>query len=240
MALSGIASRLGVSCQLGEYLAGVWRSSLPKSLLWHASEGSTRPLEYRARSWSWASFNGEVEAVFLFSRDGVLRPALQILDTSVTYTGASMGSVSSASIQVACQMCQVVFDKSIGGAQYKDGMLYLNPTRGYQSGQSLLQLLLDPDQDFERPDKSAEKEDIFLLSVYDMASNPASLFQIKEHEAAYLLVNQHRIRQGPVPPDWRSPSDTSPIHILAALLESTHVRRGPKKSCVLSTPNALL
>ena len=85
-------------------------------------------------------------------------------------------------------MCQVVFDKSIGGAQYKDGMLYLNPTRGYQSGQSLLQLLLDPDQDLERPDKSTEKEDIFLLSVYDTASNPATLFQIKEHEAAHLLA----------------------------------------------------
>ena len=177
VALSGIASRLGVSCQLGEYLAGIWRSSLPKSLLWHASEGSTRPLEYRAPSWSWASH--------LSSRDGVLRPALKVLDTSVTYTGANMGSISSASLQVACQVCQVVFDKSIQGAQYKNGLLYLNPTRGYQRSQSLLQLLLDPDQALEKPDTKA---DTYLLSVYEMVSNPATLFQVKEHEAAYLLV----------------------------------------------------
>lgn len=45
-----------------EYLAGLWRRALPYQLLWFVENSSlsTRPKEYRAPSWSWASFNGAV------------------------------------------------------------------------------------------------------------------------------------------------------------------------------------
>jgi hypothetical protein len=50
------------------YLSGVWREGLPRQLLWcieyptqvDNSFQHTRPLEYRAPSWSWASIDGPV------------------------------------------------------------------------------------------------------------------------------------------------------------------------------------
>ncbi|KAF2016195.1 HET-domain-containing protein [Aaosphaeria arxii CBS 175.79] len=45
-----------------EYVAGLWRSNLMEGLLWQAMGASTgntsRPTEYRAPSWSWASMDG--------------------------------------------------------------------------------------------------------------------------------------------------------------------------------------
>lgn len=66
-ALSGIARRVAATRPGDEYLAGIWRSGLPKSLMWFVpcpfwnSEETIdlatwrRPSEPRAPSWSWAS-----------------------------------------------------------------------------------------------------------------------------------------------------------------------------------------
>ncbi|KAH8660328.1 heterokaryon incompatibility protein-domain-containing protein [Xylariales sp. PMI_506] len=70
-ALSGLASYAasyrnlasGNSSSADDYLAGLWRSSLLRDLCWtrdpHSLAG-TRPLEYRAPSWSWAATDGTV------------------------------------------------------------------------------------------------------------------------------------------------------------------------------------
>jgi Heterokaryon incompatibility protein (HET) len=70
IALSGIASdfhntRLRPD---DEYLAGLWKSQMPNALLWQAAartrHGTTltlsRPINYRAPSWSWASLEGSI------------------------------------------------------------------------------------------------------------------------------------------------------------------------------------
>lgn len=49
-----------------EYLAGIWRHHLPYQLLWEVRGmqwicASSRPIQYIAPSWSWASTNGSVE-----------------------------------------------------------------------------------------------------------------------------------------------------------------------------------
>jgi hypothetical protein len=59
MALSRIASE--VRCMIrAEYLAGLWKSQLPHTLLWVAKAGPSRPkrLSGIAPSWSWASISG--------------------------------------------------------------------------------------------------------------------------------------------------------------------------------------
>ncbi|WAO91487.1 HET domain-containing protein [Fusarium falciforme] len=59
----------GIACGFeGEYLAGVWRDSLPVSLLWTPTPGFSmvpprRPDAYRAPSWSWASVEAPVTFV---------------------------------------------------------------------------------------------------------------------------------------------------------------------------------
>lgn len=43
-----------------DYIAGMWRSSLPHALLWRVHEGGRRPPKYRAPTWAWASIDGRV------------------------------------------------------------------------------------------------------------------------------------------------------------------------------------
>ncbi|KAF2240899.1 HET-domain-containing protein [Trematosphaeria pertusa] len=44
-----------------EYLAGIWRHTLPYGLLWRVDDHRhPRPVMYRAPTWSWASVNGEI------------------------------------------------------------------------------------------------------------------------------------------------------------------------------------
>ncbi|KAH7383209.1 heterokaryon incompatibility protein-domain-containing protein [Pyrenochaeta sp. MPI-SDFR-AT-0127] len=66
IAISGIAKRIA-SLVNDTYLAGMWRNDLETQLIWqidnytNVSEMSTsRPLKYRAPSWSWASVDGPI------------------------------------------------------------------------------------------------------------------------------------------------------------------------------------
>ncbi|KAE9376064.1 HET-domain-containing protein, partial [Stipitochalara longipes BDJ] len=63
IALAGIATAM--KPKVGDYLAGMWKCLLPFGLLWTptapAVEGHrSRPPQYRAPSWSWASMEGQI------------------------------------------------------------------------------------------------------------------------------------------------------------------------------------
>ncbi|KAI1370377.1 HET-domain-containing protein [Hypoxylon crocopeplum] len=65
VALSGLANHMGailrgLDPKYGAYLAGMWRLTMPDSLLWKVKGPSLRPSSYRAPSWSWASVDGSV------------------------------------------------------------------------------------------------------------------------------------------------------------------------------------
>ncbi|CAI4213521.1 unnamed protein product [Parascedosporium putredinis] len=59
-AIAGIARHLEKTRPGDSYLAGMWKSDMPWSLLWGPDQSSTRPAEYRAPSWSWASLDGSI------------------------------------------------------------------------------------------------------------------------------------------------------------------------------------
>lgn len=56
IALSGVAKYME-SILHDRYLAGLWQQGFPSQLLWRYDSPGTRPHEYRAPSWSWASVN---------------------------------------------------------------------------------------------------------------------------------------------------------------------------------------
>ncbi|KAF2500607.1 HET-domain-containing protein [Lophium mytilinum] len=59
-AISGVAADFGAVYQ-SDYLAGLWKSALPKDLLWSSARSDiSRPTVHRAPSWSWAAVDGEV------------------------------------------------------------------------------------------------------------------------------------------------------------------------------------
>ncbi|KAK3389046.1 heterokaryon incompatibility protein-domain-containing protein [Sordaria brevicollis] len=60
VALSGIAQLYQIYFPDAKYVAGMWSTHMPECLIWHTGtyiteEGSRRPSEYIAPSWSWAS-----------------------------------------------------------------------------------------------------------------------------------------------------------------------------------------
>lgn len=60
IALSGIVSHFAkLRPENDQYLAGLWRSELPASLLWFSQMRSKRSKTYQAPSWSWASLDAE-------------------------------------------------------------------------------------------------------------------------------------------------------------------------------------
>ncbi|KAK0669214.1 heterokaryon incompatibility protein-domain-containing protein [Cercophora samala] len=60
-ALSGLASKVATGlCPYTGYLAGLWTRNLARDLLWHTNKNDrgTRPEQYLAPTWSWASVQG--------------------------------------------------------------------------------------------------------------------------------------------------------------------------------------
>ena len=55
--LSGLADDFGQLLPADQYVAGLWRSTLPHSLLWHTRGFKIDGLKYIAPSWSWLSTN---------------------------------------------------------------------------------------------------------------------------------------------------------------------------------------
>ena len=53
--LSGLAKDFAGVVPANKYVAGLWRSTLPHSLLWHTRDFKSDDLEYIAPSWSWLS-----------------------------------------------------------------------------------------------------------------------------------------------------------------------------------------
>lgn len=53
--LSGLAKDFAGLVPADKYVAGLWRSTLPHSLLWHTRDFKSDDLEYIAPSWSWLS-----------------------------------------------------------------------------------------------------------------------------------------------------------------------------------------
>lgn len=106
-ALSGVARLFGTHLE-DQYLAGLWRRTLPKSLMWGHSEharGVRRASKYRAPSWSWASMNGPIEmdtvksyvsASALHSHDELST----VVDVDVESVGDEYGSVVSGSLRI--------------------------------------------------------------------------------------------------------------------------------------------
>lgn len=65
IAISGVAKHVATLLQ-GDYVAGMWRSHLEGELLWYVAQSglpgkTSRPAQYRAPSWSWASIDGPVQ-----------------------------------------------------------------------------------------------------------------------------------------------------------------------------------
>ncbi|KAI1503424.1 HET-domain-containing protein [Biscogniauxia marginata] len=97
VAVSGLADdmraklkALGPGCS--DYIAGIWRVSLPHCLMWTVKGPSERPAPYRAPSWSWASVKGVITLPAASSQDCLVNVvSVDILNKGDGVTGQVIG-----------------------------------------------------------------------------------------------------------------------------------------------------
>lgn len=101
LAMSGIAERFREKLQ-DDYLVGLWKQSLPYSLLWRISDASSslwpRPTQYQAPSWSWAAVNGDVTFDLARERDWTTDISRLEAKTELVEDSAVCGAVRSGRI----------------------------------------------------------------------------------------------------------------------------------------------
>ncbi|KAK4203930.1 heterokaryon incompatibility protein-domain-containing protein [Triangularia verruculosa] len=111
VALSGLAQEFEVALPGDTYLAGIWRSTLPQSLLWQSS-GSSGPVQktehYLAPSWSWLSIDGPISHFPPHHGSGTFS-LVNIVDATTTPVLQSQptASLNDASITMQCFMRSV-------------------------------------------------------------------------------------------------------------------------------------
>jgi hypothetical protein len=104
VALSGIASQMSALARSrDQYVAGLWCSDLPRTLMWTPIGPATETVTYVAPSWSWASLRCDginlPRNSYINIHDGVY-DRLDILDVKFTPTNIPFGPVSGASMRV--------------------------------------------------------------------------------------------------------------------------------------------
>jgi hypothetical protein len=111
IALSGVAKVVATMIE-DEYLAGIWRSRLPRGLIWSVNNPDTasRPESYVAPSWSLALVLGGVTCPADIPPDpnnvGNLIEAIDILDVSTSALSADQfGAISLAFIRLRGALC---------------------------------------------------------------------------------------------------------------------------------------
>ena len=116
IALSGLAQYVQRFID-DEYLAGLWRRELLYDLLWHANSSrvipNTRPAEYRAPSWSWASIDGDVTYPLSMVWDQILNstPVANIIEASVEPAGAECtGKLEAGSIKLSASLLSMTYE----------------------------------------------------------------------------------------------------------------------------------
>lgn len=100
-ALSGIA-RIFQDMMGGEYVAGLWTSDLVEGLAFQCFGGPhSRPKEWRAPSWSWASIDGMLSVTDLGGWDDLL----EVKDVKVEVKGQNpFGEIKSGELRLSCTL----------------------------------------------------------------------------------------------------------------------------------------
>ena len=148
-----------------DYLAGLWRRSLPRSMLWCLTRksllslkaaASIRPLTYRAPTWSWASIDSEVE--FQLSTRRTSHVLVKVIDaTTMPLTSDSTGQIIDGYLKLKTNLVRLT-------------MYFINTQTVQERKFSLelwwenapLTITMVPDT---FPDPSAGTEELFMIPV---------------------------------------------------------------------------
>ncbi|KAF3010475.1 hypothetical protein E8E14_005725 [Neopestalotiopsis sp. 37M] len=128
VAISGLAQEFQARLPNDSYVAGLWRSTLPQSLLWSSRDESARINvdDFVAPSWSWLSIDGPIAVFEPYHSTHALADITNVSIDPVV-SSEPTGSLRSASIEMQCYLRAVTvkpdyeakpwFMMSVGGGQ---------------------------------------------------------------------------------------------------------------------------
>lgn len=117
VALSAVAQTYSENAKQNDrYLAGIWRNSMPRGLLWHVlpKDRRPRPPEHTAPSWSWASVGGAVHVRHADTRSEIDSDC-EIIDARMRTSNSNVfGAVLGGELIVDAKVreCRVRYDAS--------------------------------------------------------------------------------------------------------------------------------
>ncbi|KXH61346.1 heterokaryon incompatibility protein [Colletotrichum nymphaeae SA-01] len=100
---------------LGEsaiYLGGLWRSRMPRNLLWQVFEPANRPERYRAPSWSWASVDNTSLCSYHKCYSDYSKPhrvLVSVVEAATTpLTSDDTGQLQGGSLTLKCRLLRAI------------------------------------------------------------------------------------------------------------------------------------
>ena len=109
IALSGVAKYME-SILHDRYLAGLWQQWLPSQLLWRYDSPGTRPHEYRAPSWSWASVNPQTDGGLTAGRSYDMGIVAKMVEANIESPGQdTTGQVTRGHLRLRGPLCTAQF-----------------------------------------------------------------------------------------------------------------------------------
>ena len=171
VAISGLAKRLQ-SMTGDEYLAGLWRSSLPYELTWQVdsslNEPRVRPTFFRAPTWSWASVDTPVSYGFTANGPRHGHIMIEVIASGVDVVNADpTGQLTNGFIRLSGS----VIPCRIGGRHY-DSDLEVFISLGLRSRE--IKGRMRPDV----PRTESDPSEVFCLPILNHG-DPNSYFRIK-------------------------------------------------------------
>ena len=109
IAISGVAKYMQ-SILHDRYFAGLWQQCLPSQLLWHYDAPGTRPYDYRAPSWSWASVNPQTDRSLTAGRSYDMGVLAEVVEVKIESLGKdSTGQVTGGHLRLRGPLCTAQF-----------------------------------------------------------------------------------------------------------------------------------
>lgn len=122
LAIAALAEEYSQAKNVGRYLAGMWEVDFLRQCLWtvwsHYMTKYRRPSKYRAPSWSWASWDGEITDVDFSKNPELERRTYQFscdlvdVQTSLVASEYQFGMVSDGFMVIRGKMRQVICGKN--------------------------------------------------------------------------------------------------------------------------------
>jgi hypothetical protein len=147
-----------------EYLAGIWSTHFLAMLLWKTSCIDSRPPEYRAPSWSWASINGTITWDDAIWKQG-FSYAATVKEIKLTHAQDQWGQVFGGYLVIHGRLCRLKWDVP---APYKVNVTPSDPISSVllHSRARWVELLMDELPDI-KVDRWSDLYGLLILQFHD-------------------------------------------------------------------------